>query len=170
MFMALSFNAFSQAKPQVEGQNALPKGGMQINGGLGFSGNGIPVYGGMDFGVHQDMTVGFEVGFRSYADGDWRHNAFSLAGTFNYHLNRLIGLPSNFDLYAGANVGYVNWNNRWQGPGSAEDWNDNRYSSGLGIGIQVGGRYYFNQNWGINLEFNGGNRLSGGRIGVSYRL
>ena len=42
--------------------------------------------------------------------------------------------------------------------------------SGLGIGGQVGGRYYFNDKVGINLEFGGGNAFGGGKVGVSVRL
>ncbi|GJM59834.1 outer membrane beta-barrel protein [Persicobacter diffluens] len=169
MALALSLTAMGQAKPQTEGENSLPKGGMQINAGFGLSGNGIPVYGGMDFGVHQDMTAGFEVGYRSFSDNYWRYNSFSITGTFNYHFNRLIGLPSNFDVYAGANIGYVNWNHHWEGPAGTDEWHKS-HSSGIGLGLQIGGRYFFNQNWGVNVELNGGNQLSSGRVGVTYRL
>jgi outer membrane immunogenic protein len=40
----------------------------------------------------------------------------------------------------------------------------------LGLGAQIGGRYYFNNNWGINLELGGANTTSGYKIGASYRF
>jgi len=44
------------------------------------------------------------------------------------------------------------------------------HTSGLGIGAQVGGRYYFSDNVGINIEFGGGNAFSGGKVGISILL
>ena len=39
------------------------------------------------------------------------------------------------------------------------------------LGFQIGGRYYFTNKVGINLEFGGGhNTLSGGKIGISIKL
>jgi hypothetical protein len=40
--------------------------------------------------------------------------------------------------------------------------------SGLGLGAQIGGRYFFKDNFGLNLEFGGGNALSGGKFGITY--
>ena len=47
---------------------------------------------------------------------------------------------------------------------------DNSYTSGLDLGAQVGGRYYWNSSWAVNLEFGGGVEFSGGRVGVSKRF
>jgi hypothetical protein len=35
---------------------------------------------------------------------------------------------------------------------------------------QVGGRYYFTEKVGINLEVEGGNAFSGGKFGLSIKL
>jgi len=40
----------------------------------------------------------------------------------------------------------------------------------LGIGGQIGGRYYFTEKFGVNLEFGGGNAYSGGKLGISIKL
>ncbi len=40
-------------------QSPLGKGNQQLNAGIGFSGWGIPVYVGLDFGVHQDISLGY---------------------------------------------------------------------------------------------------------------
>ncbi|WP_366185107.1 hypothetical protein [Flavobacterium ovatum] len=40
----------------------------------------------------------------------------------------------------------------------------------LGLGLQIGGRYFFTDRFGINLQFGGGNVTSGGKIGITYKL
>ncbi|NNK80195.1 MAG: hypothetical protein HKO93_01755, partial [Flavobacteriales bacterium] len=40
----------------------------------------------------------------------------------------------------------------------------------LDLNLFIGGRYYFNDRLGFNLELGGGTALAGGRIGVSWRL
>ena len=52
----------------VSAQSPLYKGRVQLNAGVGFSGWGVPLYVGMDFGVSQDITLGFEGSFRNYKE------------------------------------------------------------------------------------------------------
>ena len=149
-------------------QSPLPKGQKQFNVGVGFSGWGVPVYAGMDFGVHKDISLGFELSYRSYGENwsgyKYRHTIFGLSGNGNYHFNSLLSIPSNWDFYAGLNLGFYFWNTSgdyaYKGDGS----------SGLGLGAQVGGRYYFNDKFGLNLEFGGGNAFNGGKFGVSIKF
>jgi hypothetical protein len=68
----------------------------------------------------------------------------------------------SFTTKAGLNIGFFVWN-------SPENFRGDQ-SSELGLGVQVGGRYYFNEKVGINLEFGGGNAVSGGKIGISIKL
>lgn len=147
-------------------QNPIEVGQMQFNAGLGFSDIGTPVYFGLDYGVHEDITVGGEISFRRYrqrAFGNrFNHNIIGFSGNANYHFNRILEIPSEFDFYAGVNIGFFVWN-------SPDSFRGNE-SSELGLGLQVGGRYYFNEKFGINLEFGGGNAVSGGKIGVSIKL
>ena len=46
-------------------QSPIGKTGKQFNCGVGLSGIGVPVYFGLDFGVHPDITVGPELSYRS---------------------------------------------------------------------------------------------------------
>ena len=85
-----------------------------------------------------------------------------ISGNGNYHFNRILGIPSNWDFYAGLNLGFYVWNSSSDYPGD--------HNSGLGLGAQVGGRYYFNNKFGLNLEFGGGNAFDGGKIGVSIKF
>ncbi len=148
-------------------QTALPKGNKQVNFGVGFSDWGIPVYLGFDHAVHNDFTIGAEGSFRGYRerwDGRrYRRSVFGLAVNGNYHFNTLLDIPSNWDFYAGANLGFYLWNDAdrdYRGPNS----------SGLGLGAQIGGRYYWSSKAGINLEFGSGNAFSGGKLGFTVRL
>lgn len=62
----------------------------------------------------------------------------------------------------GLNLGFYVW--------SSPDAYQGSHSSGLGIGAQIGGRYYFTNKVGLNFEFGGGNAFSGGKVGVTIKL
>ncbi|MBX2964468.1 MAG: hypothetical protein KF687_18310 [Cyclobacteriaceae bacterium] len=148
----------------VFSQVPLGKGGKQLNAGLGFSTWGVPVYAGLDFGVHEDITIGPVISFQNYgyrAGGNsYNQNLVVLAFNGNYHFNTILELPSEWDFYAGLTMGYYLWS-------------DNDYvgakSSGLGLYAQVGGRYFFNEKFGINLQVGGGTS-SGGIFGITYKF
>ena len=59
---------FLTAFTSLQAQAPLGKGNKQLNAGFGFSSWGVPVYVGMDFGVHPDVTIGPQVSFRSYSE------------------------------------------------------------------------------------------------------
>ncbi len=134
---------------QNGGTAPLAKGGNQLNFGLGFSDNGLPVYLSFDFAVHKDVTLTPEVHVR-FVDSDNNNNGNGendnennvRAGTLfkaDYHWNYLIGIPSNWDFYAGLRSGF--------------EFDDD---VDFDMGAQVGGRWYFTDQWGLNLELAGG--------------
>lgn len=145
-------------------QSPLSKGSKQLNAGVGFSGWGVPIYVGMDFGVYKDITVGFEGSFRSYNQNiigqKYTSSIFGISGNGNYHFNTILEIPTQWDVYAGLNLGYYIWSTSSNYSGSG--------ASGLGLGAQVGARYFFKNNFGLNLEFGGGNSFSGGKFGITY--
>jgi outer membrane immunogenic protein len=136
----------------------------QLNAGIGLSEWGIPVYVGLDFGIHRDLSFGIEGSFRSYnqnyTGSRYNSSIIGLSGNMNYHFNRILEIPRNWDFYAGLNLGYYIWSTSSNYPGNG--------SSGLGLGGQIGGRYYINNNFGLNLEVGGGNAFTGGKFGISY--
>ena len=135
-------------------QSPLGDGGVQLNGGLGFNNaDGVPVYVGADFGVAPTITVGAQAGFSD--------NLFSIGGNVNYHFDNVLELPSEWNLYGGASLNYVDFNN---------DNIDNDNDGDIDLGLQLGGRYFFSENVGINLEAGGGTELSGGKIGLTFIL
>lgn len=148
------------------GKGPLSEGQGQINAGFGLSSWGAPFYLGFDYGVHPDITLGGEFSYRNYdnyyLDDRYYHSIIGIAGNGNYHFNKFLEIPRNWDLYAGLNLGFYIWN-------SPDDYYGSRTSE-VGLGAQIGGRYYFNDKIGINLEFGSGNAFSGGKFGISIRL
>ena len=150
-------------------QNPVAKGQAQINAGIGLSSWGVPVYVGLDYGVHKDVTIGGEISHRSYRrkhhNHHYDHSVTGVSGNVNYHFNHVLNIPRNWDFYAGLNLGFYIWNDNddWD-----DDWGDD--NSNLGLGAQVGGRYYFSNTVGINLELGGNNAFSGGKLGLSFKL
>ncbi len=132
---------------QKGGVAPLAKGQKQLNFGSGFSGNGIPVYVSMDFAIHKDITITPVVNVK--IDDDFKVGALVKG---DYHFNYLLGIPSNWDFYAGAHVGF--------------DFGDDFLPN---IGIHAGGRWYWSEKWGLNLELGGGTGV-GSTIGLSMKL
>ena len=150
-------------------QGTLGKGGKQLNAGLGFSDYGVPIYVGVDFGVHESVTIGPRLSFRNYgytrSGYKYNQNLTVLSFNGNYHFNKLINLPSEWDLYAGLTLGYYFWSYVKSSSGVYYEGN----SSQIGLEAQIGGRYFFSDNFGLNLEFGGGSE-AGGRFGITYKF
>ncbi len=143
-------------------QNPVAKGQSQINVGLGLSDWGVPVYLGFDHGVHKDVTMGMEASFRTVDNRHSKnHSVIGISGNVNYHFNHVLSIPTNWDFYAGLNIGYYI---------VSDSDPDDRYHTRLGLAAQIGGRYFFTDSVGVNLEFGGGNAFSGGKIGLSFKL
>ncbi len=146
----------------TKAQSPIGDGGTQLNFGAGLYSHGIPVYFGMDFGVHPDISLGFQTGL------DLEFDYFTVAGRGDYHFNTVFDIPRDWDLYAGLSVGFAVSTHGHDHP--PHHHHDHHHVSGLDLGLQIGGRYYWNRSWGINLEFGGGMLLSGGRFGLSKRF
>lgn len=153
VFVTMGVSAFAQSP--------IGANGKQVNFGLGLYGHGIPIYAGLDFGVHPDITVGPQIGL------DLNFDYLSISGRGDYHFNTILDIPRDWDFYAGLNIGFA--------IGFHDDHDhdidhNHTHVSGLDLGLQIGGRYYWNSSWAINLEIGGGNNLNGGRIGLSKRF
>jgi outer membrane immunogenic protein len=155
LFSLYSFSSYAQAPLRV-GRN-------QLNFGVGISGWGVPLYIGFDHGFRKDITLGGEFSFRSFNDNfnnnKYRHSIISLSANGNYHFNSILSIPRNWDFYAGLNLGYYYWNSPTTYRGDGE--------SGIGLGAQIGGRYFFSQNLAANLELGGATVTSGGKFGLT---
>ena len=139
--------------------------------GIGFSGWGIPIFGRFEAPVADNITVGGGISYQGYSESSagykYQHSIFGITGRGDYHFNELIELPDPWDLYAGLGLGYYFWNTTYKGGGTTIDYSGSG-DGGFSLGIHVGGRYFFNDKIGINLEFGGGTVLSGGTLGATF--
>ncbi len=159
--LLLAVFAFSFANAQAP----LEQGGVQLNAGFGTSGWGTPVYVGLDYGIAKNWTLGGELSFQSYNTEGFKNNIIGIQANGNYHFNEILNIPSEWDFYGGASLSYYSWSSKYNGV--KQDYNG---ADDIGIGLQVGGRYFFSNNFGLNLQVGGSSALSGGKIGITYKF
>jgi len=133
----------------VHGQNQ----GSHINAGLGLDGRGIPIYGSYDWGFRDDFNLGVGASL-STGGNDYDGGIFGAGFFTQWYADRILDIPSDFDVYAGLGVYYYTYKN----------------GDDLDLGLFVGGRYYFNDSMGVNLELGAGSTLAGAKIGVTWQL
>mgnify|MGYP003461471056 CR=1 FL=1 len=105
------------------------KGDQKIQVGFNGWGYGTGITGTYDYGLSKIISVGAGV-----------------FGRLNFHLQDPLGLPSQWDIYPGVDLGLLG-------------------KSGTYFGAHLGVRYFFNNNVGVYLE--AGNN---GSLGVSFNL
>lgn len=105
--------------------------------------------------VHKNITIA--PGLGTNFDLDW----LNIGVKGNYYFDNLFGISNtSWDVYGGANAGYSVY--------MGDNKND---KSDIGFGLQVGGRWFWNDKWGLYLEIGGGNvsGLSPG-LGLTVKL
>jgi len=149
IMILLSVNVYSQSTV-----DKLKSSSKQLNIGLGGSDGGLPVYVGMDFFVKPEISIGpvakvildSSIYFGALVRGD-------------YHFNKLLKLPSEFDLYGGLHIGL----------GEIKVGKASGVDISPGWGLQLGGRWFWSEIWGLNIEFGGGSGF-GGTLGVTMKM
>jgi len=120
---------------------------MRVNVGTGFwsvSPIIMPVHAGMEFGLTEEISVGFDVEWRLYNDG-WSHSVFAFQVRGDYYFNTLIGLDGIWDVYAGLQFGPSFFTATNDYPKTAKGFN-------FALDGLVGGRWYFSDNMALNAE------------------
>ena len=86
-------------------------------------------------------------------------------------IQTVLNIPDDFDLYAGASLGYYIWNTTYKGDLSGVVYSGTG-TGGTSLGIQFGGRYFLGDNHktALNLEVGGGTRISSGTFGITFLL
>ncbi|MBP0905342.1 outer membrane beta-barrel protein [Mariniflexile gromovii] len=164
LFLALFAFGFTFAQAPLE------EGGLQLNAGVGATGWGASVYGGVEYGLLPDITIGAEASYHSYnhdyfgSSYDYKSNIIGIQANGSYHFNELLQIPSEFDVYAGANLNYFSWTTKVNG----EKVNSYNGEDNFGLGLHAGGRYFFTDNFGVNVQVGGGNVFSGIKAGITY--
>ena len=163
LFLALFAVGFTFAQAPLE------EGGLQLNAGVGATGWGASVYGGVEYGLMENISVGAELSYDSYNhsyygySSDYKSTIFGIQANGSYHFNELLQIPSEFDVYAGANLNYYNWSTKVDG--NTYDYND---GDNFGLGLHAGGRYFFTDSFGVNVQVGGGNAYAGVKAGITY--
>lgn len=123
------------------------KGDQKIQVGFNGWGYGTGITATYDYGLSKLISVGAGANFFfDHNDDKYANDDFGVFGRLNFHLQEPLGLPSNWDIYPGVDLGLLG-------------------KSGTYFGAHLGVRYFFNNNVGIFLE--AGNN---GAIGVSFNL
>jgi hypothetical protein len=104
--------------------------------------------------VHRDVTIA--PGASTNFDLNWL--TFYVRG--NYYFDNLFEITNEaWDVYGGASAGFAVYNG-----------NKNK-SNGFDIGLQVGGRWFWSDKWGLYVELGGGSiQGASGGIGVTLKL
>lgn len=123
------------------------KGDQKIQVGLNGWGYGTGITATYDYGLSKLISIGAGANFFfDHSNDKYRNDDFGVFGRLNFHLQEPLGLPSQWDIYPGVDLGLLG-------------------KSGTYFGAHLGVRYFFNNNVGIFLE--AGNN---GSIGVSFNL
>lgn len=159
----------------VKAQGFEPNPGFsQVDFGFGVDKWGVPIYAGLDFGLSDHITIGPRVAVvfdrgDYYLNTRYGHTIFNLMFRGDYHFANLIdALPSQLDLYGGADLGYGIW---------IDNYNDSNVNitsyDGLFFNVHAGARWYWTRNWGANAEVTpigtyGGVYNGSLKVGLSY--
>lgn len=108
-------------------------------------------------GVGYDIPIGTDIGLQPFAATNWDFNYLVAGVKFNYWFDNLVGLPEDFDLYAGINGGY----------GFAT--NDTN-TSDFDFGAQIGFRWFWSEKMGLYLEGGGGKLGGTAGLGLTIRM
>ena len=114
---------------------------------LNVGGLGTGLYGSIEFPVSSKITIAPQF------STDYNFDKFVISGKGNFYFDDIFGLPSAWDVYAGANVG----------------WRIDKDNDGVAWGVQIGGRWFWSDKWGINAEFGGGSGVLGG-VGITMKM
>ena len=110
-------------------------------------------------GISYDIPVATDIAISPFAGSNLDLSYLALGIKANYYFDNLIGLPAAWDFYAGANGGY----------GLAMGDKENN-SNDFDLGLQVGGRWFWSEKWGLYLEFGGGKLGGSAGLGLTMRL
>jgi hypothetical protein len=109
-------------------------------------------------GVNYEIPIATDITIAPAVGTDFNFNHLSIGVKANYYFDTLFGLTEPWDVYAGVNAGYG------IGLGDSND-------SDFAFGLQVAGRWFWSDKWGVYVEAAFGNLdNAGGGIGVTMKL
>ncbi|MDH5381224.1 MAG: hypothetical protein OEW75_10245 [Cyclobacteriaceae bacterium] len=160
----ISFMLFLAATFAANAQSPIAEGEKQLNLGVVLSNSGLPLYIGMDFGVHPDISIGpkLVVSYQQSKTDFFGETiidktlTYGLIFVFDYHFNNLLEIPSKFDVYSGLDLGYYGYSTTTETPDffdpTAPPTITKSGGSYMNGNLHVGGRYIFESNLALNLQ------------------
>lgn len=147
------------------------KGNNYINAGIGvgtfgFSGTGgLPITVSFEHGFTDKISAGLGFGFvqRKFTES-YKYTYLVFGARGSYHFNELLNIQNNkLDTYGGASLFYRHFKLNY------DDQNVYKTSGGaIGLGIHIGGRYFFSERVGGFAELGYG--ISPLQLGISFGL
>ena len=145
------------------------KGGLYITPQIGLNSLSLPIGASVEFGLTENIGIGGTVTYWGWNYDYGKATVIVLSAEALYHLTKL--KLNKLDLYGGAGLGYGIYSFSWDsgyGPGSSYSTG----SSGLDLGIIIGGRYYFSPKMAVSLRIMnsliGSWSTLGAAIGVTF--
>ena len=161
-YISISIFLFALISFTTSNAQNFQKGDLIANAGIGlgstftFVGLGLPIGGGVEYGITDKIGVGGEIGVVSGGG----LTAFYVGPKGYYHFNELLNVQSEeLDVYGGISILYRSFS-----VGDAFF----TLSSGLYPGFHVGARYYFSEKFAAYAEL--GNSYSWLRVGAAIKL
>ena len=108
-------------------------------------------------GVSYEIPVAKDITVGPAAYTDWNFDYLTVGAKGNYYFDSLLELTEPWDVYAGANIGF----------GIAMN---NGNDSEINFGLQVGGRWFWNEKWGVYVEIGGGALGGAAGVGVTMKM
>jgi len=108
-------------------------------------------------GVSYEIPMGSTITIAPTAFTNFDLSFLTLGVKANFYFDDMIGLPSEWDVYAGANGGF------------ALDIGNNN-GNDFGIGLHIGGRWFWSDKWGVYLEGGAGNLGGNGGVGLTMKM
>jgi hypothetical protein len=114
---------------------------------LNVGGLGTGLYASIEFPLGSTITIAPQFAT------DYNFDKFIISAKGNFYFDEIFGVGDAWDVYAGANFG----------------WRLESNNDGAAWGIQIGGRWFWSDKWGINAEFGGGSGVLGG-VGITMKM
>ena len=130
-FLAATIAAFGFANAQNDAFSG--KGDLKLNIGANFQNGGTGIMTSLDYGLGESFSIGAQAGYllgidEVYGEKSRTEHRFDAKVRASAHLGDVIGLPENFDIYPGLNLGLKNF------------------------GAHAGARYFFKKGFGVFTE------------------
>lgn len=108
-------------------------------------------------GISYDIPVHTDIAVAPFIGTNFDLSYLTLGVKGNYYFDNIIGLPEAWDFFAGVNAGY----------GLAIE---NNVDNDFDLGLQVGGRWFWNDKWGLYLELGAGKIGPTSGLGITMKL